>query len=132
MFKKKLLAIMACSVVASCSILGGVIALADNKVDVFADSYVKGQTLSIPKTVQVAGSTYSIKDAVVYSPDGKGPSMKSTLPNFFRRSSRSSKIFSYTESGRLKSFSVPPRVTFAPERAAMGIINRSVLPLSLQ
>ena len=69
--KKKLLAIIACSAVASCSLLGGVIALADNTVDIFAESYVKGQTLSIPKTVSVAGSTYSIKDSIVYSPDGK-------------------------------------------------------------
>lgn len=71
MFKKKLLVVIACSAVASCSILGGVIAWADNKVDIFADSYVKGQTLSIPKTVSVAGSNYSIKDTIVYSPDGK-------------------------------------------------------------
>ena len=71
MLKKKLLAITACSIIASCGILGGVIALADNEVDIFADSYVKGQTLTIPQTKQVAGLTYSIKDAIVYSPDGK-------------------------------------------------------------
>lgn len=67
--RKKLIAIFVAIFLLTGSV--GIIALADNEIDILNDTYVKGQTLTIPNNVQVGVTNYTIKDPVILSPEGK-------------------------------------------------------------
>ncbi|MBP5466011.1 MAG: hypothetical protein J6Y43_00400 [Clostridia bacterium] len=69
--KKKIIVFLSICLVFSCCFIINAVVMANISVDLFNDTYLKGETLTIPETFKVGTTNYSIENVVINSPDGK-------------------------------------------------------------